>query len=115
MKSCLYRFDRRLLIEQKSVARDAAFGSEVITWTTLAQVWGSALDVLNTKKSGGEHIVEDMRVYMQPCRVVIHYRADITTDMRVTLTDRSRVMQIVSVAEIGRRKFLELMCEAFTV
>ena len=109
------QLNRRLLIEQKSVTRDPAFGSEVVTWTTVATVWGSALDVLQAKVGGGEQVKQDIRLHTRPCRVLIRYRADITTDMRVTLIDRSRVMQIVSVAEFGRREATELMCEEYTV
>lgn len=106
---------RRLLIEQKSVTRDSGFGSEVITWVPLATVWCSALDVLNPKNGGDERIKEGVRTLTRPCRVLIRYRADVTTDMRVTLVDRSRVMQITSMAEIGRAEALELMCEEYSI
>ena len=106
------QLDRRLLIEQKSVTRDAAFGSEVVTWVPLATVWCSANDVLQPK---AEATKQDIRVHTRPCRVLIRYRGDVTTDMRATLIDRGRVMQITSVAEFGRREATELMGEAYSV
>jgi len=105
--------DRRVLIERKSVTRDA-YGAEVIAWTTVATVSASALDDLGSK-SGMESVRQGIRVLEKLTRVVIRYRADITSDMRVTLIDRSRVLQIVSIAEIGRREGTELMCMEFTV
>lgn len=109
------KLDRRLLIEYKSVARDPAFNSEVITWLPLATVWANAEDVLRASPGGGEQVKQDIRVHTRPCRVFIRYRADITTDMRVTLLERNRVMQITSIAEFGRREATELMCEEYTV
>ncbi len=108
----LGQLDRRMLIEQKSVTRDPAYGSEVVTWVELATVWCSPYDVLNKLS---EEVSQGIRVQTRPCRVLIRYRNDLTTDMRVTLVDRSRVMQITSVAEIGRREGIELLCEAYSV
>jgi SPP1 family predicted phage head-tail adaptor len=99
--------NRRIKIEQKSVTRDS-YGAEVIAWTTLATVWGSALDDLGSK-SGMESNKQGIRVLEKLTRIVIRYRADITSDMRVTIMDRSRVMQIASIAEVGRRDATELM------
>ena len=109
------KLDRRLLIERKSVTRDTAFGSEIVTWVAVATVWANAEDVLRATPGGGEQVKQDIRVHTRPCRVLIRYRSDITTDMRVTIVERARVMQITSIAEFGRREATELMCEEYTV
>ena len=106
------KLDRRILIERKAVTQDA-YGAEVVSWSTLATVWGSALDDLGSK-SGMEKNREGIRVLEKATRVVIRYRADITSDMRVVLVERSRTMQIVSIAEVGRREATELMCMEFS-
>ena len=104
--------DRRLLIERKVVTKDADFGSEVIAWTALATVWGSAVDLLRPKE---ENTTAGVRLLNKPCLVQIRYKAGITTDMRITIIERGRLLQIVSIAEIERRRFLFLMCEEFSV
>ena len=106
------KLDRRILIERKAVTQDA-YGAEVVSWSTLATVWGSALDDLGSK-SGMEKNREGIRVLEKLTRVVIRYRSDITSNMRIVLVDRSRVMQIVSIAEVGRREGTELMCMEFS-
>ena len=106
--------DRRIRIEQKSVARDASYGSEVITWATLATVWANVEDQLEVGQSGGETLSRDLRVRRTPTRLRIRYRGDISTAMRVVLIDRSRTLQIVAIAELGRRDRTELMCEEYS-
>jgi len=104
--------NRRILIERKSVTRDS-YGSEVVAWTTLATVWGSALDELGPVR-GNEKTSEHVRVLEKTTKITIRYRSDVTSDMRVTIVDRSRVMQIVSIAEVGRRDAIMLTCKEFT-
>jgi SPP1 family predicted phage head-tail adaptor len=104
--------DRRLLIERKVVTKDPDFGSEVVAWAEFATVWGSAVDVLRPKE---ESTASGIRLLMRPCAVEIRYRAGITTDMRITIIERGRLLQIVSIAEVERRRFLSLMCEEFSV
>ena len=104
--------DRRLLIEHKVVTKDPDFGSEVITWAPVATVWGSAIDVLRPKE---ENTTSGVRLLTRPCTVTIRYRDGMTTDMRITILNRSRLLQIVSIAEVERRRWLSLMCEEFSV
>ena len=104
--------DSHLLIEQKIVSKDADYGSEVITYKELATVWGSAVDMIRPKE---ENTTSGLRMLTKPCEVVIRYREGITTDTRITLLHSGRVLQVVSIAEMGRRKFLNMMCEEFSV
>lgn len=106
------KLDRRLLIEEKTVTRDPGYNSEVITWVPVATVWASVRDELSGSQEG---TTNDVRVLTRPCRVWIRWRADVCTTMRATLLgDSERVMQIVGMAEIGRREGLELRCEAYS-
>ncbi len=106
------KLDRRVLLEAKSITRDPAYNSEVVTWTPVATVWASVRDVLSSSQ---ESTANDLRLLTQPCRVWIRWRADVCTTLRVTLLgEGSRVMQIVGMAEIGRREGIELLCEKYS-
>lgn len=103
---------RRVVIEQKSVTQDS-YGAEVITWALLATVWASVTDEIGPSK-GSEKTAEHVRVLETTTKIVIRYRADITSDMRVRLSDGSRTWQIVSIAEGGRRDATIMLCKEFT-
>lgn len=106
---------RQLLIEYPIETEDADYGTKNVTWAPLPRVFGSVTDILMSSRGGGETVVDgSLRMLMRPCKIVIRYQAAITTLMRVTLLDENRVMQIVSIAEIGRKRELELQCEQFS-
>lgn len=103
---------RRVVIEQKSVTRDS-YGAEVIAWAQLATVWANVVDELGPVR-GSEKTAEHVRVLETTTKIVIRYRADITSDMRVRLADGARTWQIVSIAEGGRRDATIMLCKEFT-
>jgi SPP1 family predicted phage head-tail adaptor len=109
------KLDQRLTIEKPSVAQDASFGAESVTWSTLATVWGKVADVVNTRRGGEETVEQNVRVRSSLTQITIRYRSDVTTDMRIQWTARGRTLQIVGMAELGRRDGLQLSCEQFTV
>lgn len=105
------RLDRRLLIERPvRVADDYGMGD--VTWQEVAIVWASVFDQLLFNSAEGSP--DGVRQRVLPTRIRIRFRTDITTDMRATILDRGRVMQIISIAEMGRGDGLELMAENFT-
>ena len=106
--------DQRVVIERKSVARDSALGSEVITWVTLATVWACMREVREPARGGDEAVSRDQRIVQGRSTCTVRWRSDVTTDMRVRWPARSRVLQITSQAEMGRREWLELSCEEFS-
>lgn len=99
-----------ITIQQKSVARDAAFNSEQISWVAFA----ANIRANCTDLSGGEAVRQGLRVGSRAVKVTIRWRPNITTDMRVLQSD-GRLFQIVSVLEIPRKRGLELMCQEYTV
>ena len=110
------RLDHRVQIEQNTPTRDPAFNSAIPGWSTLATVWAKVEETLDVKSGGAEKVESGNRVLTRPARVTIRYRGDVTSAMRIKLLDRgNRILQIVSVAELGRRQALELMCEAYSV
>lgn len=107
------RLDRRLLIERPVRTADGYGGTTITAWEAVATVWASVQDQLlfnNGEGSPGDAL----RQRTLPTRVRIRWRNDIATDMRLTLGDRSRVMQIISISELGRGELLEMMAENYS-
>lgn len=105
------KLDRRIYIEAKSVARDATYGSEQITWTTHAEAWAEVKDRL--ADSSDERVAQGQRIATRSTRVTLRWIAGVTSDMRVRLKSDGRLLQIVAIAEIGRREGLQLACEEY--
>ena len=95
--------DRRALIESPTSARDG-FGAIVPGWTVVATVWASVIPV-----RGAEREAQGAQISTALYEVSIRWRSDITANCRVTVD--SRVMQVRSIAEVGRRVVTKLMCE----
>jgi len=107
------KLDHRLRIEQKSVSQESAFGSQAVSRTTFATVWGEVQDVLPSR---AEQQGDGVRIQNRPSRVRIRYLSGLTSDMRVIDTSRSnREMRIVSgPVEMGRQEGMEFMAETYT-
>ena len=71
------RLNRRVTIQQKSVARDA-LGAEVITWVDVATVWAEV-----SPYSGREFVALRQAQDEITTRITIRYRPGITPAMRV--------------------------------
>lgn len=99
------KLDRYLTVQQFSSSRDATYGSEVKSWSTLAQIWGRVEDV-----SGREFFAAKQRGGDTMVKVIIRHRTDITRLMRIVMDD-GRVLEVDTVLQIGRDKGLELICK----
>lgn len=100
--------DQRIVIEQRTVARDATLGGESETWATLATVWAK---VEQSSDQSGVNVApsEASETYARPTMVWIRWRSDITRqDHRLRIG--GKLLQIVGTAELGRRQALELAC-----
>ena len=106
--------DRRITIQAKTVTTNPDYGTQTVVWTDFAA--RIPAQVVDSLPSRAENDQQGIKIAVQPARVRIRYMSGITSDMRVVLhgvTDR--VMQITAgPAEIGRRQFVELMCETFS-
>lgn len=100
-------------IEYPAVSQDATYGTPVVTWTTLATTFAEVQDALPSRaeKSG-----DGIQTATRPARIRMRWRTDVTSAMRLVLLNRgNRILQIVSgPAELGRRKGIEMMAEAFS-
>lgn len=107
------KFDQRIRIESKSATQETAFGTETVTWGTHATVWAEIRDELPSKS---EAVKQGLRVATKRIRIRIWYLSTVTSAMRVVLLDRSNAtLQIIAPpAEIGRKKYMELVCEEYS-
>lgn len=106
--------DRRCSIEYKSVETDAQYGTEIVTWVRLAQVWAQVQDMLPSRS---ESVRQGLEVARNQVRVRMRYRNDIDSTMRIVAHGggADAVYAIVAgPAVIGRREWVEFVCERFT-
>lgn len=105
----VYNLDTRVRIEQKSVAPDPIYGTDVVAWLPLCVVWAEVLDVLPSRQQA-EQVRQVVQVATQRSRVRMRYRTDINATMRCIIGNNA--YQIVNgPAEIGRHEYLELVIE----
>ena len=100
--------DRRVSIEQQQIARNASYGSEVVTWALLATVWALVME-----KAAAETVGLNERVLSRQITVRIRYRSDVTAKMRVN--HGGRLLNIMGTVEVGRKDYLDLACEEYSV
>src|SRR3954469_14580531 len=102
---------RKILIEKKSVTRDAVYGSELVAWVPLSTVsgqpewyWAEVQDVLPSRN---ESVTKGLPLGRNTTRIRMRWRADIDSTMRVKLRGDAAnvVLQIIGgPAEIEGRK-----------
>jgi SPP1 family predicted phage head-tail adaptor len=96
--------DRRVLLESRTDSQDST-GEVIVSWVELATVWAKKED--ETIGSGEEYrdskLTSEQRSFF-----TIRYRADVNTLLRLTYD--GLVYDIMTVNEVGRRKFLKLEC-----
>lgn len=101
------QLDRQILIEKPTAAQDATYGSAVTAWEYHAKPWAERKDILPSRS---EQLRQGIVQNRLQTRFRIRWRDDIDASMRIT--DGRDVFQIVGgPAEIGRREWLELLCE----
>ncbi len=100
------RLDRTVTLQRLTESVNAA-GSVSATWTTLATVRAEL--VSNTLTETGYAFGEAAN---DALAFRIRYRPDLTT--RDRLAYEGRAYDLVGIVELGRRRALELRCEAVT-
>lgn len=122
--------DRLVRIERKAtaadpeyVAPDAQFGTANDVWLPLVVLPGSPVEaadlwaqILDALPSRSESVQQGLEVARNQTRVRMRWRNDVDSSMRIVERDgRQRTLQIVGgPAELGRREFMELVCETVT-
>jgi SPP1 family predicted phage head-tail adaptor len=101
------RMDRRIVIQSYTAERDAA-GGETLTWADFMTV-SAALSYPAT--GSGEMYGKDQYQQIATRSVVftVRYMAGVNEKMRVSYDDK--LYDIESIAELGRKRYLELKCK----
>lgn len=99
------RLNRRITIEEKSVARDS-YGGESITWSAVATVWAAVLPI-----RGREYVAIRQAGAELTTRFLIRYMAGITPAMRVVYDGAAYYIREV-IDPQDRHDHLELMTTA---
>lgn len=107
------RRDRRISIEYQQVTVEQAFGTDEISWVRLndTPMWAEFIDSLPGRDEAT--LQGELSVFRQTARIRIGYRTDIDSSMRVILHgDSDTIYSIIGgPTMIGRREWLEILCE----
>ena len=71
------RLRHRLAIRQPTISRNEV-GEEIITWATLATVWGRIEALRGEEQLQAKQLTAEI-----VARATLRYRADVSTDMRI--------------------------------
>jgi len=93
--------DRRITLANYTQTGDGSFGEVTKTYTTLATVWAWI-----RFKEGNERLFQTKETVSADCIFTIRYRTSITEKTRITYDSVN--YDILHIAEVGRRKYLEL-------
>lgn len=94
--------DRRLLLQSPTTAKNV-YNEDVATFATFATVWAE-----KTELSGTEQLLAQQMSAVVLTQFRIYWRSDVTTLCRVIVDGVT--YQITYIAEVGRRKGLDLTC-----
>ena len=100
------QLDRQVTIQRRAETRDSALGSVLVTWTALATVWAQ---VVESATASDEAMRAGVQTFARPSKVRIRWRADVDTTMHIS--HNGQLLQILGIAELGRRQGLELACK----
>lgn len=105
--------DRLIQIDDVVTTQDA-YGAAIKSWSPLATIWANVQDVLPSRS---EAVKQGLAMARNQTRIRFRYRSDINSEMRITLFgDVDILYQIVAgPAEVlGRKKFIEVVCERYS-
>lgn len=91
-------------IEHKVVTIDPVYGTDIVSWELLAQVWANAAGV-----SGREYLSSTIENASTTFKMTMRYRGDIDTSMRIVHGEV--VYQIKAILPDERQTFMIVMCE----
>lgn len=107
-----FRLDEQVTIEQRAMARDPDYGTEIETWIVVAdRIWANVQDVLPARSA--ESATNGMLTGITRARLRIRIDDRINGAMRATLHGKgNRLMQIVAgPALLDDRRHVEFMLE----
>ena len=99
------RLDRIVELQERRVTRDT-FGSEVVSWAEIEKVWAH---VNQTGTSEDFENDANRAVALRNATIRIRWRSDVQETSRVVYDGFP--WDIKGIAEVGRRRELELLCQ----
>ena len=96
--------DRAATIEAPTSARDS-YGATIPGWSEVASILASVQAL-----APREIRADASQVSVMAYRVTTHYRSDIVPSYRIRVDGMTLLIR--GVAEIGRRRWLQMICEA---
>lgn len=96
--------DERVTLQQPVTVRDS-YGQETVTWQAVATVWAGVQALRGREYFAAAAVQRELTV-----KVRLRYRADVVSTWR--LVHRGTAYNIEAVIPVGRREWLELMCNA---
>lgn len=100
------RMDRRAALQSRTLAKNI-YNEDAATFATFATVWAE-----KTELTGLEQMQAQQLSAVVSLRFRIYWRSDVNAACRIIVDGVT--YQIEYVAELGRRRFLELTCSAVT-
>lgn len=97
------KLDRRATLQTKSTAQDSS-GEELGTPTTIGTVWASKADLTGREFLNAQAVHAEVTTRFQ-----IRWRSDVEAEVQIVC--EGLTYDVLSVAEIGRREGLELLCK----
>jgi SPP1 family predicted phage head-tail adaptor len=94
--------DRRIQILVRTLTPNA-YNEQIESYTTLATVWGAKEEL-----SGSEVVLAQQLSAVKTTQFRIRWRGDVTNTCKIVVEGVTYV--ITYVAEVGRRRWLELTC-----
>jgi SPP1 family predicted phage head-tail adaptor len=96
--------DRSIAIQSRTLSAPNALGEQIPSYTTFATVWGE-----KTELSGSEQLLAQQLSAVKVTKFRIYWRSDVTNTCRVIVDGETYV--VTAVAEIERRRWLQLTCQ----
>lgn len=95
--------DRSIAIQARTLSAPNQLGEQVPSYTTFATVWGE-----KTELSGREMLLAQQLSAVKTTRFRIHWRSDVTNTCRAIV--EGVTYELTNVAEVERRRYLDLTC-----
>lgn len=103
-KEQIGKLDRRVTLQEKVIGSNESNEDAENGWQNIATkpiVWASKQD-----NAGGEQYEADKLTGAQTITFKVRFRSDLDIEMRIVIEDMA--YEIVSIAEISRKRFLEI-------
>jgi SPP1 family predicted phage head-tail adaptor len=100
--------DERITFERKQETQGSGSGAYRHGWTDHATVWASV-----TEETRPERVGDGVSLASRPANIFIHWRYDITSEMRVRYGERTLKI-VAGPAEVGRREWLKFSAVEFS-